>query len=258
MTADESGLRTTGEVVRDGWQLFQRAFVRVFPLALLAQWVALLPVLASPPADSLSALEQSSGMPSFLVWLVVTFIQMFFLGVIINEIRAIAEGAAQGSLAASVKQGVRLAFPLFLATVVFWVGVSIGMAFLIIPGFILGAYLVFYPYTVVLDRRGPIEALGASFTLVDGNFWRAGILLSVPTLGYLIVYAIIYVRFTERLIEMLQAGTLSLGNLNALGGPRWFEFGLVPVLLALSATLLWTMAYPIFTDLKQRKAVLGR
>jgi hypothetical protein len=251
MDSTEAKLRTMGEVITDGWHLFLRAFSRVFPLALLAQWVGLLNLIGSPSPDSADALAKATSAPQFLLWLATWQVQMFFLAAIINEVGAVAEGHAGGSVGDSLKNALRQAVPLLIATAVFWVGVSVGLVFLLIPGFIVGAYLLFFPYTLVIEGRGPLSCLGASLDVVDGSFWRAGVLLSVPTLGYLVSYAVQTIPAAESAMAMIRSGKISFATL---GGPKWFQYGLMPVLLALSATLLWTMAYPIYTDLKQRKA----
>ncbi len=251
MDAGEERLRTMAEVISAGWHLFLRAFVRVFPLALLSQWAGLLDQLGSAPADATKALEQATSGSQFVLWAAVMLVQMFFMAAIICETAAVAEGRAEGSLLASLGQAVRAAVPLFVATVIFWAAVAIGLVFVVIPGFVVGAYLLLFPYTLVLEHRGAIASMGASFDLVDGNFWRVGMLLSIPTLGYLVAYAIESVPAVNTALRVMRSGSLSLG---AMQGPRWFQFGLMPVLLAFSATLLWTMAYPVYTDLRQRKA----
>lgn len=76
---------------------------------------------------------------------------------------------------------------LAIANIVSDILISIGFIFLVVPAVIFFVHFLFIPQVVVLERKGPFAALGRSWELVRGNFWRVfGIALVV----YIIVAVI--------------------------------------------------------------------
>ncbi len=73
------------------------------------------------------------------------------------------------------------------ATILFALGFMAGLIALIIPGIFLFVAWWLYHAAVMLEHKGPVDALRRSYSLVQGRWW--------PTLGALIVGLIVYVIF---------------------------------------------------------------
>lgn len=83
--------------------------------------------------------------------------------------------------------------PFVLATIACGLMVVAGMLLLIVPGIYLAVVFGFYGWYLVLEKQGPIKALGASFQLVEGQWWYAfgRILLLAAVLVLAIVVALL-------------------------------------------------------------------
>ena len=122
--------------------------------------------------------------------------------------------------------------------VVILIGSAILMLVLIgIPIFFyLLVSLFFYAQVIMLEGRGPIDALGRSWELVRGNWWR--------TFGIGIVYVLIAIAVS--MVVSIPGAILSLIN-GTLGSIYFNVFGVV----ALPITLIG--ATHVYIDLRVRK-----
>lgn len=78
--------------------------------------------------------------------------------------------AAHGTPLASVvalQQGAGVALYLFVCNLLVGLAVAVGLVLLIIPGIVVGLGLVLAAPAVVVARRGPVEAMGDSWSLTD-------------------------------------------------------------------------------------------
>ncbi len=69
------------------------------------------------------------------------------------------------------------------ATILFQIMVAIGLLFLIVPGIILALTFAFFPYFIIDQKCGPIEALTRSAAITSGAKWN---LLGLAVLLFLI------------------------------------------------------------------------
>lgn len=79
---------------------------------------------------------------------------------------------------------------LFLLT---WLITMIGFIFLILPGIILGFFLVFAPFILVLEKKGIVDSIAESFRLVKNNFWE--ILLRLVVIYFAFMVVVIFSNF---------------------------------------------------------------
>jgi hypothetical protein len=115
------------------------------------------------------------------VWegnLVVWVINLWLYTALIANILAVASGAAPKP-AAGFNIGIRLLPAAVLASILFGLGVIAGMILLIIPGlYVLGRW-AYWVVALVDERAGGTSALGSSWRLVHGHWWRASTILGV-------------------------------------------------------------------------------
>lgn len=65
----------------------------------------------------------------------------------------------------------KVVLPLLLCSILAWIMISIGMILCIIPGIILGIFIIYYPYTYASEDSGIIGSFKRSFELVKDNWW---------------------------------------------------------------------------------------
>tara|TARA_B100000902_G_scaffold106923_1_gene108762 strand:+ start:27219 stop:28019 length:801 start_codon:yes stop_codon:yes gene_type:complete len=66
--------------------------------------------------------------------------------------------------------------PMFVVTaIIYYLIVFIGAIFFIVPGIVLGIYLIFWQFSYVLRGKGAFSALSYSKDLVSGNFIRVSL-----------------------------------------------------------------------------------
>jgi uncharacterized membrane protein len=162
---------------------------------------------------------------------------------LIAKLGAVTQGMPIG-LGVALIRGLKVFFPLLLATILYVLAVTVGMVLLIIPGLILMLSLIFYSYAIVLDGEGPIASLKTSHRLVWGNWWRTAVVLTVAVL---IVYVLMIgatLPLTFLLIGSEPTTMLSLIEL------------IMNLVYALLTPLILAMFIVIYQDLKVRKGGL--
>ena len=128
----------------------------------------------------------------------------------------------------SLRYALGRTIPLILCYIVFVIIVSIGTILLIIPGIWLATKLSMSFAALVFERKGPFGALGRSWKLTGGNFWRV--------FGTLLVVAIIVIVF-----QLVVGGIIGA----ILGGSNASELAAAIVTTILNVLLL-AVTYPLW------------
>lgn len=159
---------------RDGLSLYRRAWLRLFGLALLAQYAALLP-------DIVRRVAPGSG--GFWGGLVLTLaaagLQALCYVALIGAIDRIARG----------RMGARADVPtvvlsLIVADVLYNIAVAIGLTLFLLPAVFASIVWLFFAFPIVLDGRGPLAALGVSWRRVLPRFARVSAAVSIALVVY--------------------------------------------------------------------------
>lgn len=199
-----------GSTVRTGWEGTKKQ------LGLFAGLVVLSAVLYAIPYAVKAAAGGTAGtiLQWTLDWTVIpTVVAVGWIAVCLR--RREGHEATVGDFFQPLILYVRL----FLASVVFWIAVAVGLVLLIIPGVIAFLRLGFYGFLIVDRGMGPVEALSESYRITDGaswdllGFWMvAWILLALGIvalgLGLLVAVPVYYLAFTDvyrRLAELSEA-----------------------------------------------------
>jgi hypothetical protein len=235
-----------GQVLDAAVMLFKSSFLYVLPFTIVGGGVALVPnafLLFYDPVQDTAALGQL--LRGGLYWTV------FFASVIVAVLftaagMARAESVAQGnpiSVGAALAIGLRRFPVVVLSLLCFVVAVCVGFVLLVIPGMILMVSLILYTPAIVVDRKGIIEALTYSHSLVWGNWWRTSVLFTV---GLVVVYVlfIIIAAALGMLSEILGLERTTLMLL------QFITNGLVALVTTPFANAL---LLEIYRDLKLRK-----
>jgi hypothetical protein len=172
-----------GETLDGAFTLLRRNFSVFFGTALLPQIPVILfwliaPALLGPVAEGSVVLEAASLLfaPYSL------FVAILVMGALTHAAGAAYEGE-RPRIGASLGRGLRRFLPLAVVSVISWFMIMFGLLLFIVPGLIVAAmYFAVYP-AIVIENRGPIDALGRSRSLSRG---ARGRILGIIVVAWLI------------------------------------------------------------------------
>lgn len=166
-----------GETLDAGFRLYRISFLKSLPLAGISAVLGGIPSLLMPMADTASPAVFIGAL--FVWFLLFLFVAPLVWSAMIALIGSYARDEPLTGRQA-LREGVRRMFPMLGSLILYILIVSAASALLLIPGLILMFSMMFYMYALVLDGKGPLDALGYSHSLVWGRWWRTLMLLSVP------------------------------------------------------------------------------
>lgn len=229
-----------GGVLDNGFQLLKASFGKVIGLAFISAIIGSAPNLLLPQPPLTNEPQLATGLLAGS--LVAGLISAMFYGAIIARIDAVIK-STEMSFMEAVKVGARRLLPLILCFIIYGLAVMVGLLLLVIPGVILALSLGMAPYLVVMENRGPIDAIKRSHNLVWGNWWRTAIVLTV------IMFILFSVYFLVGMISGVSvfAGSAELNEAGLL-------FNLIMALLSAVITPVgYAMGMALLTDLQLRK-----
>jgi len=181
---------------------------------------------------------------SIIIWLV----SIILYNAILSRVGEVAKGG-NGELYDALITGIRKAFPVFIAAILYSLAISVGFVLLVIPGLILMITLLFFQVLIVVDDEGIIASLKTSHALVWGNYWRTTAVIMIP---FFIIYALI-------MVVAFAAGFFGAFNTpDMVDGQMHMTFGVFDIAMAAVSVLMVPLLDSIFVahvnDLKLRKS----
>lgn len=244
--------RDLGEILVQGLRLGRLAFRRLFMLTSLLAFLALIPTVslvwgagdATIAMGSIDEVLQRFRGPYGIAVVVIMVIGLPFQALLLSRVAAASRGQTE-TLQVEWRTALS-AWPwMFVAMIVYALAVLLGMVLLIVPGLILAISLMFAQFSVVLDSRGPIQALNRSHNLVWGHWWR--------TFGLLLLMFV-----PLWLVVAIASGIMGIDTGSStdmtVTGRGLFEQGVVQmVFYALCSPFVYSVLYVYYHDLKLRK-----
>jgi len=114
-----------------------------------------------------------------------------YQGIVVEAVRDIQDGVRDFELGALFRSIAPMIFPLFLASLLAGLGIVIGLILLVVPGLILLTLWALIAPSIVLERRGVMEAFGRSRELVRGNGWQVFAVIAVVFIIQLVLSAVL-------------------------------------------------------------------
>ncbi|HUL81988.1 MAG TPA: hypothetical protein VL131_07595 [Gammaproteobacteria bacterium] len=243
MYSQATAPQTIGGVLDSGFKLFSACFTQVF-------WLAAISALATAPISLLQTYNPTNSLSGGFVALLLCGILVGALvagviyGAVIARIDAVARSASL-RVGEALAIGLRRLPAMFVAGLLAGLVTGVGLILLIIPGLIFMIWFVFAPNAVIVERVGPIEALGYSRALVRGHWWRTAALLTIVG----IIVGVVYV------ILIVVVGVLVVSNPSAIASgqtPWYLNFIAGPLLAMVAVPLTYALLLSIYYDLKTR------
>ena len=243
-----NGLMSLGDLLMNIWLDYLAHYRAYLPLAGLTTlgYVFLLPSILlqvqgiSSDGSILSLDNDGQGSVVLLSALGTVVIIVSHLYARISLIRSVSENGKKRKFRDALGEVRELIWPFLLASLLFYIAMSIGFALLFIPGIIVGIYFMFAEQSVVLEKLAPVNALKHSWRLVRGHFWPV---LWRTVIGYVVIASGTFIVS----VPLVQLPTTIFGRIfsDDLSGLR--ASLILPMLLGAA---LSSLAMPLYVSLQ--------
>ncbi len=139
----------------------------------------------------------------------------FAILILVFEVGLLTVLSAGYSFKAALNLVISKYITLLMASILFYIIIILGSVALFFPGVFLLTKLLFYQQTILLNSKGTIDSLKASWNVTKGNWWRIFALtffLSLPnialspmvlslTIGHFIAFILYYPWFIASLTQ---------------------------------------------------------
>jgi|KBSSwiStaDraftv2_1062776.scaffolds.fasta_scaffold46587_2 hypothetical protein len=235
--------QSIGGVLDSGFKLYRESLSQAYLLGAIG-------ALATAPANLLQPYIVRSGYspsvvaPVGLGILATAVVAVVLYAALIARIDAAGRGAPI-SFGQALSLGLQRMPAMLVAIILTLVVVVIGLCLLVIPGLIFIIWLLFAPFAVVIERRGPVDSLTYSRALVRGHWWRTAALLTIIGIVLMAVYFLFGIAVSIAVISDPVAA--AEGQV-----PWWVTLVVAPALAAVIAPLSYSLMLSIFYDLRLR------
>ena len=184
--------QSVGEVLDTGFQIFAASLIKTLPygvvMILAGQLGNIYNLASGRPLGHFTPRD----LPSAFVYVVsLVALSALFMAMMLRQ-RAIAQGEPTSMRAELLRALGQV--PAQLVMFLFnSLAVALGLVLLIVPGLYLAVALSMAFPALVLERQGPIEALGYSWRLVRGNWWPTNAILLVTIVMLAVFYFLVVV-----------------------------------------------------------------
>lgn len=183
-----------GGVLDTAFQLYKESLPAVWPLALLIAIISLLPSLylvfvgiSAFDPQAIASGDLSIYRTIFTTVLISVVPSLWAAGALLFKQRSIGIGEPVSNGEAMRVALIRL-LPLIGATVLYGLAVGLGSLLLFVPGMILMLSLILFMALVLLENKGPIDAVVGSHRLVWGNWWRTCAVFTVTAILLIVLF----------------------------------------------------------------------
>lgn len=230
---------SVGEILDAGFRLLRHRFgtlmlcvlVPVVPLSILGTLILASSVEGAFDPNYVAPADQGGGtaIAGFLVNFVLQSVMIALaIAACFKAVSAayVGEGVRAG---ASLRFALGRVLPLIVAYVLVVLMLIPAFVLLIVPGIFLGVRVAMTFPAVVCERKGPFAAIGRSWRLVRGNWWR--------TFGTLLVTALLVFVLSLAIGLVLQLGVLAVEDSGA------FAVATVSTIINIATT---AVTYPLW------------
>ena len=203
-----------GSVVGRVWEIYRDQAGVLLPTAVLLFAVQFLVALLLP------------GLAGLLLALLFWVLSILYQGMVVELVSDVRDGRRESTVGSLISSVTPVLLPLLAVSILFAIGVGIGLLLLIVPGlFLLTIWSVVAPVTV-LERPGIFAAFRRSHELVRGNGWN--------------VFGVIVIVYVATLAISLIAAAIAapLGHVGR-DLVQWAANILLAPVVALSASVLF-------------------
>ncbi|MBA2655141.1 MAG: hypothetical protein H0U71_08775 [Gammaproteobacteria bacterium] len=172
---------TTAGILKNSWSLYTTSLKYILVWSFIVSIVHIIPTLFGFVGFFY---QDFSGHLEFSWWALLLFIvlltvEAFFVAILFYNIYTIAT-EQKVNYKLSISTALTCLIPLYVAMVLYFVFVNVGMFLFILPAVFISISLVMFLPFIVIDRLNVYKAFEASARLVWGNWWQTFIVLVIP------------------------------------------------------------------------------
>ena len=238
MYVQPSAPRTIGGVLDDAIRLYTASLPKIWPLALAAAIIMVVPGLffglatlknAALGPQAIAGMMKSPGL-----WLTYLLMMLLYLVVYTAMMSAVNEVALGRPviLGDALSVGTRLMPRSFAAGILMALMIGIGCVLLLIPGIYLWGIFQLVFVAIVVDDTGISDSFGTSRRLIKGYWWRSVTIMSVA------IIIVMVFSFLSGFLGALLSGLLGFATVAAVvarsvvgGVINVFVYALLPCFL---------------------------
>jgi hypothetical protein len=185
--------QSIGAVLDTTFQLYKASVGKALPLSLILALSSVLPYLymfyktSSAGADPMVMATMAVSPGYWLAVLATMVLSSWGMAAMYARVDAIARDEDMTNGAALGIASGRL-LPTVLTAILFAIALMFGLIALLIPGLILMVSLMLSLALVVVETKGPVDALASSHKLVWGHWWRTAAILTVGFIIFIVLY----------------------------------------------------------------------
>lgn len=218
------------KLILESYKIWRQDWLQLLWLALVAAVVGIAPYFVLPALNTKHPDQYFAVIYQHAYFVVPYFIlALFFLSAIIYQVH-ITMYNKHGTLLTAYRVALRRLPIVFLGFLLCSLLFAVGFSLFIVPGIVLTIMCAFVQPLIVIDDKGPIEAIHYSVRLVLGHWWRTFLTL---TLGFAFFLVLIYA------IELF---AMDLWQVSHPSGQVWVSYNLFRVVLC-------AVYYPLFVSL---------
>jgi len=205
--AEKKDFPSIQKLFQDAWGLFKKTWVSYLKLlGLSIAFVFLGALIGVIIALPISFIGISSHFQLFrhltpfnisilvllAAWTIIYLLSIIAMGVSVSIVSIyILQGKKAASIIDLIKQSKRFFWPYFLTTLLTALLVLGGSMLLVIPGLLIGFFLCFVGYEVVIDEKSGVTALKRSYVMIRSHFWEVLGRLILLEVGIIIVMSVL-------------------------------------------------------------------
>ena len=266
MSLRATGPLSIGGVLDRGFKIYRAGLTRVGPIVYLSglatglwNWFLngfILDSVAegSDPTGALFSLEPLLG------FLVMLLLATWFMSAAFNRTRDIARDQ-EGSFGTAMTVGLKRLWAVFLTAILYMLAlfvsslvfiISVAVAptglpwtlVLLAPALYVSVVILFCTYAAAVDNKGPVEALGYSYDIVRGNWWRSAAVFTVIMILAIVFYTVVGIVAG---LFIVSEGTAAFASSQVL-----IDVVIMPFLSAIVGTLFYCLGFAMYDDLRLR------
>jgi hypothetical protein len=163
------------------------------------------------PVAILAGLARASFVFGIIAAILNVIATYAYQGMVVEAVRDIQDSVRDFELGGLFRSVAPVILPLIVASVLAGLGIAVGLILVIVPGLILLTWWAVLAPSIVLERRGVIEAFGRSRELVRGNAWQVFAVIVIVFIIQLVLSAIL-----SAIIAIFAANAVGSGVANLL------------------------------------------
>jgi hypothetical protein len=166
-----------GDIMEEAWEIIRAGAASILPLAVVFALVNSIVLYISAGEDFTTGqnIDTTALGLQCVLSLVIFIMAVFATTAMLYLVEAIVKGQPE-NIPAALRYALSRLPQVLLVTFLVGASITIGMAFLIFPGIIIGAYLTFAVQTASLRKVG-LPSIQYSIDLVQGHWWHVCLIM---------------------------------------------------------------------------------